>query len=90
MTRINKSDKPCPECLAIGGLWIEPEVLVTLPLGSFSLSGAQFKTTGRFRPVLHCDGCGLELPGEYDGDDHAVFPRPPVEGSLKTDGTRNT
>lgn len=71
---------PCPQCLAVGGLYIDPEVLVVLPLGTFSLAGAGLKTTGRYRPVLKCTGCDLDLPGEYDGPGHATFSPRPIEG----------
>ncbi len=71
---------PCPQCLAVGGLWIDPEVFVSIPLGSFSLAGNQIKTTGQFQPVLKCNGCDLNLPGRYDGEGYCLFDPPPTEG----------
>lgn len=63
---------PCLNCNKVGSLSIEIK-LVTKPLGTFSLSGAQMKTTGRMLPVIMCSECGFVLVGEFDGDSHAVF-----------------
>lgn len=63
---------PCPGCGMINNLYISVE-FVAQPIGSFSLAGMQMKVSGRERPVLKCRNCDFNLPGEYDGDNHAVF-----------------
>lgn len=63
---------PCPQCKIVGGLNIEIK-FVAEPFGSWSLAGAQTKTTGQTLPVLQCDNCDFDLVGRFDGERHAVF-----------------
>jgi hypothetical protein len=63
---------PCPQCGLANNLYIAIE-FVPSPLGTWSLAGLQWKTTGRELPVLRCKNCEFNLVGEYDGNNHAVF-----------------
>lgn len=66
----------CPWCGIVGRLAITIE-LVANPIGSYSLSGQQFKVTARERPVLRCDSCKRTLLGDFTADQtHVVFPDP--------------
>jgi hypothetical protein len=62
---------PCPRCYTVGTLTIT-HTLWALPLGTWSLAGAQPKTSARPRPQLGCSACDLRHLGEYDGQ-HAAF-----------------
>jgi hypothetical protein len=70
------SGSKCPNCDAgPGTLSIEPgSGLQVMPIGSFSLAGAQMKFSARATPVLCCSACGLRRDGRYDGDGrHVTF-----------------
>lgn len=71
---------PCPKCGMVNNLYIAIE-MVASPLATWSLAGNQMKVPARERPVLKCHNCDFNLPGEYDGDSHAVFPRPEPEAN---------
>ncbi len=62
----------CPKCTKVGGLHINIQ-LVSKPLGTFSLAGAQVKTSAYQAPVLECQHCDLHVAGRFDGDNHASF-----------------
>jgi len=70
---------PCPQCGEVGYLHITTR-FVFKPLGTWSLAGAQDKTTGRMQPVLKCHNCSLDLIGEFDGEHHAAFDPPAPTG----------
>lgn len=36
------------------------------PIGSFALSGAQFKVSAVLWPWIKCQNCGIEARGEYE------------------------
>lgn len=72
---------PCPRCRATGSLRIE-QILQAAQVGSFSLAGVMTKFSARARPQLVCDKCPFQLVGEFDGDHHAVFPRPTLHTDL--------
>lgn len=63
----------CPSCTLTGVLYIDTS-FVAGQIGEFGLAGGQMKTTATLRPVLKCRNCALHIPGEFDGDNHAVFP----------------
>ena len=58
--------KPCPSCGATGGLSLTP-VLVARPAGSYSLAGAQNKTTALEAARLTCAGGGWSATGRLEG-----------------------
>jgi predicted RNA-binding Zn-ribbon protein involved in translation (DUF1610 family) len=64
----------CPSCgEGPNTLWIEQR-MIALPVGSFSLAGAQLKVSATTKPVLICVSCGMEIVGSFDDDkDHALF-----------------
>lgn len=69
---------PCPACSTPPGSLSLTETLEARPLGTWSLAGAQLKTSARSAPVLNCSVCGLRVVGEYDPDGHHVtFPNTP-------------
>lgn len=70
----------CPECSVVGYLYITSR-FISKPIGDFSLAGAQMKTVGSMKPVLKCHNCSLDLVGEFDGDNHAVFAPPKKESN---------
>jgi hypothetical protein len=70
---------PCPECKLIEKLYIDVQ-FVSSELGTFSLAGAQIKTSGKMLPILKCHNCDFSLMGDFDGDRHVVF-TPPDEMS---------
>lgn len=58
----------CKHCGPDAPLRIE-ERFEAAPIGSFSLSGVQMKTTGQFWPYAVCDSCGRESRGKlFDGE----------------------
>lgn len=59
--------KPCPNCGQSGGLTIGLR-LVAKPLGTWSLSGAQLKTSAVQALGLGCDLCQMMLYGGLDAD----------------------
>ena len=70
------NNTPCPWCgsrtLHIG------DELQAKPVGTFSLSGAQFKVSAYTFPVLTCQSCDLSVDGTYiEGE--AVFDIPDKE-----------
>jgi hypothetical protein len=65
----------CPKCKEVGYLHIITR-FVAKPLGTWSLAGAQVKTTGSMKPILKCHNCDFDLVGEFDGDFHATFQPP--------------
>ncbi len=67
----------CPSCGVHGyetdGTFTLDEVLWCKPLGTFSLAGAQLKTSAVARPRLRCNRCGWSILGvvgerEFIGD----------------------
>lgn len=58
--------KPCPWCARTGGLTLGT-ALVAKPLGTWSLAGAQLKTSARLRAVLACSLCDRSATGYLDG-----------------------
>lgn len=73
---------PCPSCGAEPGCLSITETLVARPLGSWSLAGAQLKTSARSQPVLTCSACPLRVTGTFDGS-HVVFPSPAASTSVQ-------
>lgn len=59
--------KPCPNCGQQGGLTIGPR-LEARPLGTWSLAGAQLKTSAVQRLGLGCTLCGMLVLGDLDED----------------------
>lgn len=57
--------KPCPACSHVG-LTMTYE-LRALPLGTWSLAGAQLKTSAKTVAVVTCDACGTSTAGYLDG-----------------------
>jgi hypothetical protein len=55
----------CPSCGATGGLTLAP-VLVAKPAGSYSLAGAQDKTTAVEAARLSCPACGWSAIGRIE------------------------
>ena len=56
----------CPACGVTGQLTLTP-VLVARPVGSYSLSGAQNKTTALDAARLTCAGCRWSATGRLEG-----------------------
>jgi hypothetical protein len=57
---------PCPDCATVGSLRLGTR-LRARPVGTWSLSGEQLKTSAVQVPVLECgvDGCGfVKFPSE--------------------------
>jgi hypothetical protein len=66
----------CPWCKEGDSLFIAAmTTFVAKPVGTWSLSGAQTKTTGTFQtvPVLVCSACRSESVGWSGDDDHIEF-----------------
>ncbi len=61
MTPNDEVPRPCPECGAspLGLSW----GLSARPLGTWSLAGAQMKTSAVEWALVTCTGCGLRVPG---------------------------
>lgn len=60
----------CPDCGTVGSLALGTR-LTARPLGTWSLAGAQLKTSATEIPVLECStqGCGfVKLPSVGDHD----------------------
>ena len=77
-------ETPCPTCATVGTLVFVPEKLIAKPLGTWSLSGQQMKTSAYTAPVLECINCDFSAIGRYiidDGKPYAVFVRPTSGGS---------
>lgn len=76
----------CPKCGEVGYLHITNR-FISKPIGSWSLSGVQVKTTGTMAPVLKCHNCDLDLVGQFDGNFHATFdPRSLTSGQTNKQG----
>lgn len=58
--------RACPECGASGTVALRP-VLVALPLGTWSLAGAQIKTSAWSGYVLECSACPFRVTGHVEG-----------------------
>jgi hypothetical protein len=60
---------PCVRCGALGSLVLFQR-LEALPLATWSLAGAQLKTSARPWPYVRCDatrgGCGAECRGRWE------------------------
>ncbi len=72
-------ETPCPGCKQVGTLVLIPEKLVAKPLGTWSLSGAQMKTSAYVAPVIECGNCNWQAVGRYvteKGGTYAVFDNP--------------
>jgi hypothetical protein len=63
--------KPCPACGQQGGLTIGMR-LVAKPIGTWSLAGAQLKTSAVRTLGLGCNRCGMMLYGTLDADGNFV------------------
>lgn len=59
--------KACPDCGQTGGLTIGTR-LVARPLGTWSLAGAQMKTSARTMAELACSRCGMSRVGRIEGN----------------------
>lgn len=57
--------KPCPDCGATGSLTLST-ALVAKPMGTWSLAGAQLKTSAREVAVLACSACGASRRGHLE------------------------
>jgi hypothetical protein len=55
----------CPKCGTTGGLTLTP-VMVAKPAGSYSLAGAQDKTTAVDAARLSCAACGWSATGRIE------------------------
>lgn len=53
----------CQKCFQAGGLTVEYR-LTAMPIGSFSLAGAQMKVSALEWPWLMCRHCGAECQGK--------------------------
>lgn len=65
---------PCPLCAEIG-LEIH-EVLIAMPVGSFSLAGNQPKMPAEQAIFLHCPNCKASVKGAVSEDGHDLFINP--------------
>ena len=73
-------DSPSPACGGPPGTLEIQREMRAVPIGDWSLAGAQLKIVMREVAVLTCLRCDLEVVGSFDGDGrHATFTMsPPV------------
>lgn len=75
----------CPTCKVIGYLYMTSRFIIK-PIGTWSLAGAQVKTTGTMAPVLKCHNCDLDIVGQFDGENHATFDPRSFDGQTNEQG----
>jgi hypothetical protein len=65
--RLTLGHQPHLTCPACGERELHVELALTArPLGTWSLSGAQPKTSAREVPVIRCAACGISSEGRVD------------------------
>lgn len=69
----------CPKCASVGTTSVRL-ALIAKPIGTFSIAGAQFKTSARQVAVAECSACGLAVAG------HLVNATYADDGATFTDG----
>lgn len=80
--------KPCPACGEGPGTLTIRRVLVSRPLGSFSLAGAGLKTSAREGAALECSACDMQAVGYLDPDGrHLNLPDGPPTPGTGTEGS---